>query len=57
MRARSSKTKHLDDAVPWSIEATYRPVMLTSREVYAANENYQGIAPSSRDTARAASIT
>ena len=34
IRARSSNTKHLDDAVPWSIEATYRPEVLTSAEVY-----------------------
>ncbi len=28
IRARLSNTKHLDDAVPWSIDATKRPVML-----------------------------
>src|ERR1700749_1200720 len=33
-RARSSKTKHLDDTVPWSTEATYRPRMLKAA-VYA----------------------
>ena len=52
-RARASKTRQREEAVPWSTEATKRSLTGPSYHFW----RHHGIAPRSRDTARAASRT